>query len=637
MSDTVPPHDPAEAPPEGRIPWLAAVAAAAAVAYLGFHVFVLTAWPMAPLLFRGWHVGGIVVIACLLWLSDGTRWRETGALVLLGAGGLAATLYLTLHVNQIEMRAGVLPTTFDVVFATVLILTVLEITRRAAGLPIVLLCVAFICYALWGNYLPQPFTHAGYSYPRMSTFLFTTNGIFGIPVGSSATFIYFFIIFGTLLSMSGAADFMMRLALRLSGRARGGPAKVGVVASGFFGMINGTSAGNVAATGAITIPMMKRSGFRPEFAGAVEAVASSGGQILPPVMGAAAFLMIEMTGIPYSQIILSAAVPAALYFLSVFLMVHFEAVRKNIGSGTGMAIPTLRELLRECYYVLPLVVLIVSLLGFGSSIIRAALLSLATTMLISLVRRATAIGPRRIVEASVAGARGTVSIAATCAAAGIVIGVLNLTGLGVKLASIILSLTDGVLWATLVVTMIVTIVLGMGMPTVAAYAITGTVVAPALIRLGVEPMAAHLFILFFASLSAITPPVALASYAAAAVAQAKVTELSLLAVRLGLAGFVIPFIFVYHPGLLLIGSWDEIALAMLAGVGSVVLMSTAIQFRSRNTFIRVAFAASALLFILPSPMTTGLAVLAGLCTLMMQAGPGWRRRRQTFADRGSAE
>lgn len=628
MSDTVSQENNAPADfedhPVGRIAWLNVVAAAAAVAFLIFHVFVLTAWPMAPLLFRGWHVGGIIVVACLLWLSGGGKWRDTIILTLLGFGALATTIYLTLSIDQIAMRAGVLPNNLDVIFATILLLSVLEITRRAAGLPIVILCLLFLAYGLWGNMLPQPFTHSGYSYSRLSTYLYTTNGVFGIPVGSSATFIYFFIIFGTLLSMSGASDFMMRLAIRISGRARGGTAKVGVVASGFFGMINGTSAGNVAATGAITIPMMKRSGFRPEFAGAVEAVASSGGQILPPVMGAAAFLMVEMTGISYGQIILSAAAPAMLYFLSVFLMVHYEALRKGIGGGTGITMPRLSELVRESYYLLPLVVLVVSLLGFGSSIIRAALLSLATTLAISFLRRATAIGPRRLVQASVDGARHTVSIAATCAAAGIVIGVLNLTGLGVKIASIILSLTDGVLWATLLVTMVVTIVLGMGMPTVAAYAITGAVVAPALVRLGVEPMAAHLFILFFASLSAITPPVALASYAAAAVARAKVVELSLLAVRLGLAGFVIPYIFVYHPGLLLIGSWDEVALSMVAGFGSVVLMATAIQFKSRNLAIRLAFAASALLFILPSPMTTGLAVLAGLCTVVAQVGLGRR-------------
>ena len=351
-------------------------------------------------------------------------------------------------------------------------------------------------------------------------------------------------------------------------------------------------------------------------------------------MGAAAFLMVEMTGIPYSEIILSAAAPAILYFLAVFLMVHYEALRKNIGVGVEVRIPRLTELARESYYLLPLIVLVVSLLGFGSSIIRAALLSLATTLLISFFRKATAIGPRRIVQASVSGARGTISIAATCAAAGIVIGVLNLTGLGVKVASIILSLTDGVLWATLLVTMLVTIVLGMGMPTVAAYAITGAVVAPALVRLGVEPIAAHLFILFFAALSAITPPVALASYAAAAVARAKVVELSLLAVRLGLAGFVIPYIFVYHPGLLLIGSWDEVALSMMIGFGSVALMATAIQFDARNWVIRLTFAASALLFILPSHMTTGLAVLGALCAIIAQLAPRWRHRRKPFVGRG---
>ena len=604
--------------------WLSRAAAIVAVVYLAFHVFVLTAWPTAPLLFRTWHIGGIILFASLTWLAQNMRWREVALLTLLAAGALASSIYLTVNVDQIEMRAGVVPNAADIVFATILLVVVLESTRRAAGLPLVVLAVIFLLYALYGNMLPQPFSHGGYSFQRLVTYLFTTNGIFGIPVGSSATFIYFFVVFGALLSMSGAADFMMRLALFLSGRAKGGTAKVGVVASGFFGMINGTSAGNVAATGSITIPMMTRSGFRREFAGAVEAVASSGGQILPPVMGAAAFLMVEMTGISYSNIILSATTPALLYFLALFLMVHFEATHRDIGAPAGIRIPTLMNLVKECYYLLPLVVLLVSLLGFGSSIIRAALLSLLTTLLISFLKRATAIGPKRFVEAAVEGGRGAIGIALTCACAGIVIGVLNITGLGVKLAGIILTLTDGVLWLTLIVTMLVTIVLGMGMPTVAAYAITGTVVAPALVRLGVDPMAAHLFIMFFAALSAISPPVALASYAAAAVARANVTQLSLLAVRLGLAGFVIPYIFVYHPGMLMIGSWGAIVVSTLTGVMAVWSMAVAIQLPCRSRLIRLAFAVAALLVIWPSMISTA----AGMTTALIAALAQWWPRQK---------
>lgn len=605
--------------------WLSRAAALVAVGYLAFHIFVLTAWPTAPLLFRTWHVGGIIVLASLIWLARDIRWSQAVVLTLLAAGAFVASVYLTVHVDQIEMRAGVVPRAADIVFATILLLVVLEATRRAAGLSLVVLAMLFLLYALFGNLLPQPFSHGGYSFGRLVTYLFTTNGIFGIPVGSSATFIYFFVVFGALLSMSGASDFMMKLALFLSGRAKGGTAKVSVVASGFFGMINGTSAGNVAATGSITIRMMTRSGFRREFAGAVEAVASSGGQILPPVMGAAAFLMVEMTGISYSNIILSAAIPALLYFLALFLMVHFEATHRNIGAPADVQIPSMLSLLKESYYLLPLAVLLVSLLGYGSSIIRAALLSLLTTLLISFLKRATAIGPRRLVEAALEGGRGAVGIAVTCACAGIVIGVLNITGLGVKLAGIILTLTDGVLWLTLIVTMLVTIVLGMGMPTVAAYAITGTVVAPALIRLGVEPMAAHLFIMFFAALSAITPPVALASYAAAAVANANVTKLSLLAVRLGLAGFVIPYIFVYHTGMLMIGSWSAIVFSTFTGVFAVFCMAVAIQLPCRTRLIRVAFAVSALLVIWPSLVSTAAGMTTAFVAVLAQR---WHRQKE---------
>ena len=610
----------------GQKGWLRAIVSVCAVVYLAFHIVVLTAWPMDPLVFRSWHVGGIIVIACLLMLSHGGGWKDSSILLLLGAGALSATLYITLQPGPIAMRAGVLPNNTDVFFASVLLAAVLEITRRVAGLPIVLLCVVFLSYGLFGSYLPQPFTHSGYSFPRLVTYLFTTNGIYGIPIGSSATFIYFFIIFGSMLSVSGASDFMMRLALRISGRSLGGTAKVSVVVSALFGMINGTSAGNVAATGAITIPMMKRSGFKAEFSGAVEAVASSGGQILPPVMGAAAFLMIEMTGIPYGEIIKSAMIPATLYFLALFLMVHFEAMRRGIIPGVDVEIPSLAAVAKESYYLLPLLTLVASLLVFNTSIIRAALFALAATLLISFIKRSTSIGPRRIVQVAITGAQGTLSIAATCASAGIIIGVLNQTGLGIKLAGIILSLTDGVLWATLLITMIVTIVLGMGMPTVAAYAITGTVVAPALIRLGVEPMAAHLFILFFAALSAITPPVALASYAAAAIARANVTKLSFQALRLGLAGFVIPFIFIYHPGLLLIGEWRDIVFSVFSGSLSIIMMAAAIQLRTRYSFLRVLFAVTALLLIFPSGITTAVGVVIGLGALTVQAGPNMLRR-----------
>ncbi|ALG74477.1 hypothetical protein VY88_20225 [Azospirillum thiophilum] len=601
-------------------PAIDAAARTVALLYLVFHVTVLTAYPMDPLLFRAWHVGGMAIFAYLGWLSA----ARGGVAPLVVLGGLAAsvagTLYLTIHIDDIEMRAGVLPEALDTVFAALMLIAILDVTRRATGNALVILAAGFIVYGLAGPYLPGALSHQGYGPERLLTFLYTTNGVYGIPVGSSATFIYFFVVFGALLAISGGADYMMKLALACTGRSVGGTAKVSVVASGLFGMINGTSAGNVVATGSMTIPMMVRSGFKPHFAGATEAVASSGGQILPPVMGAAAFLMVEMTGIPYADIVVGATLPALLYFFAVYMMVHYEAVKTGVTGAEAVAIPDAAALLRKSYYLIPLIVLIVALMVLNVSIIRAALYSLLSAFVISYFDRRTAIGPRRLMDAAMEGAQGIVAIAATCATAGIVIGVLNLTGLGIKVASLIVGLTGGVLWLTLVVTMIVTIILGMGMPTVAAYAITGAVVAPALVRLGVEPMGAHLFILFFASMSAITPPVALASYAAAAVARADLNALSMTALKLGLAGFIIPFMLVYRPGMMFIGPLPDALFSAGVAIVSIWAIAAALQYPYRHALMRVLMLAGAVAMIWPGLESTvgGFAVIVAV-TL-------WQRR-----------
>ncbi|MGD9866542.1 MAG: TRAP transporter permease [Hyphomicrobiales bacterium] len=617
--------------PPARIAIIDHLASAIAVVYLVMHLVALTVYPVDPLLFRAWHVGGMALFAYVYWLAARPKAYDA-ALILVGiAATIAGTAYISLMADEIVMRAGVFPETEDVVVATIMLLVVLDITRRAAGLALVFLALFFILYGLYGSYFPQMMSHGGYSFARVVTYLYTTNGIYGIPVGSSATFIYFFVVFGALLSISGGADYMMKLALALTGRTRGGTAKVGVVASGLFGMINGTSAGNVVATGAITIPMMIRSGFRREFAGATEAVASSGGQILPPVMGAAAFLMIEMTGIPYSNIIISAAMPAILYFFAVYLMVHFEAVRMDLRGATGVEIPSRRQLMLHSYYLIPLTVLLASLLVLEVSIIRAALYSVISVLIISMFNPARRIGPKRIVAASREGGEGIISIATTCATAGVVIGILNLTGLGIKVATLILTITGGILWLTLIVTMIVTIILGMGMPTVAAYAITGAVVAPALIKLGVEPMGAHLFILFFASMSAITPPVALASFAAAAIANANLVRLSILAMKLGLAGFLIPYLFVYRPGLLFIGTTTDITVTIVEATIAVAAAAAALRYKMANPIIRGLWALGAFGLVFDSWMASSL----GLALIAITTG--WQYYDERSASGGPAK
>lgn len=589
----------------------------AAVAIAAFHFWALVIEPLDPFIFRAWHLVGLVAFAGIIATVSESRFiRYTG--LLFGAAAVCGAIYITVDLRGITLRAGVRPSDLDILFAGAMVVTVLEVTRRTAGNAIFILALIAIGYALYGNVLPNIVSHRGYSFERLVTYLFTTNGIFNIPLGSSATYIYLFVLFGSLMMASGAGDYLIKLAMALTGRSRGGPAKVAVTASAFFGMINGTSAGNVVATGSMTIPLMKRAGYTPRVASGIEASASSGGQILPPVMGAAAFLMVDMTGIAYSSIIVAATIPAMLYFLALFAMSHFEAVNRGIGGidTEELGGADRRSLLTGLYFLAPPVVLIVSLLYVGTSIIMAGIYAVATTFVVSWLSRETRIGPWRAATASFDAAKSIVAIAATCATAGIIMGVLNLTGMGLKVASVIILLTDGSLFWTLVLAMIVTIILGMGLPTVAAYAITGTVVAPAIVQLGVEPIAAHLFVLYFAAMSAITPPVALASYAAAAVGRASVWDVSLTAFKLGIAGFIVPFLFVYRPEILMDGPGMVILFEVVISIIAILSIAAALQFESKARFARPVWLVAGGVLMMPSvAVTLGALAVIVLTTL----------------------
>ncbi|MEE4120522.1 MAG: TRAP transporter fused permease subunit [Paracoccaceae bacterium] len=594
----------------GARPVQAAIVALAVVIAL-FHFYALAIRPLDPMIFRAWHLAGLVAFAGVCGLtSDNRITRVTGLAFAVAA--VWSAIYVTVDLRGITMRAGVRPSEWDIILGTALLVTVLEVTRRTAGTAIFVLALAAILYALFGDALPDVVSHRGYSFERLVTYLFTTNGIFNIPLGSAATYIYLFVLFGSLMMASGAGDYLIKVAMALSGKARGGPAKVSIVASGFFGMINGTSAGNVVATGSMTIPLMKRAGYSPRVSSSVEAASSSGGQILPPVMGAAAFLMVDMTGIAYSSIIVAATIPALLYFLAVFAMAHFEAVNRGIGGVDAEDYNVDRKtLLTGLYFLAPPAVLIVSLLWVGTSIILAGIFAIATTFVVSWVSRSTRIGPARAAEASVDAARSILAISATCATAGIIMGVLNLTGMGLKIASVIVTLTEGSLLLTLLMAMLVTIVLGMGLPTVAAYAITGTVVAPAITRLGVEPIAAHLFVLYFAAMSAITPPVALASYAAAALGRASVWGVSLTAFKLGMAGFLVPYLFIYRHQILMEGTPAGILFEAGIAIVAIVSLAAALQLEARSWAARGVWLVGGLALLMPD-VTITLAALGAV-------------------------
>jgi len=452
---------------------------------------------------------------------------------------------------------------------------------------------------------------------------YTTEGVWGIPAGVSATFIVMFIIFAAFLEQSKGGDFFIDMALGLFGKARGGPAKAAIFASGFMGMLSGSAVANVVTTGAFTIPLMQRLGYSSRFSGAVEAVASSGGQLMPPIMGAAAFIIAEFLGVPYIEVAAAAAVPAFLYYFSAFSMVHFEALRINLKGMDPDELPQVRKTIVYGFQFIIPVAILVWLLVQGNSPMRAGLWAILATILVSFVRIETRMMPKRILTALESGAKGAVQVAIACATAGIIIGVLTLTGLGMRFNSIILLISQGSLILTLILTMFTSLLLGMGLPTVAAYIIQVSLTVPVLTQnFGVHPLAAHFFIFYFAIISAITPPVALAAYAAAGISGADPLKTGVTACRLGLAAFIVPYMFVYAPQLLLVGSTVKVVIATVSSmVGVVALAGSSVGwfYRKATTVERVLLMGGALSLIKPGMLTdiVGLVILAVVVAMQM--------------------
>ena len=590
-----------------------------------FHLYVLAAMPLDPWLMRIFHLQFVMIIG---FLSYAGSVRSVGKVKLLDLALIAMTvsymLYALWDYDELLQRLGVYPEQMDVLFSLFAVVAVLELTRRTVGWTLTILALVFIGYCFVGPYLPGILWHKGYSTERILTTLFSTNGIFNIPVGVTARFVYLFVLFGAFLEISGASSFFMDAANAISGRARGGPAKVAIISSGLLGMVSGTATGNVVTTGTLTIPLMKRTGYDPFFAGAVEATASTGGQIMPPVMGAAVFLMAQMLEIPYSEIMFAAALPAVLYYAALYFTVDFEADRIGLVGCSGEGLHSFRQLLPRCYLALPLLVLMGYILS-GSSVVLAGLMGLGAAFVVSCVFIYQQTGripsPMIFIDGFRLGGINIIQISATCATAGMIMGVLSLTGLGTKIAGIVIALSQGSLLIALILTMVVTIILGMGLPTLAAYAIPASVIAPALIKFGVPEMAAHLFVLYYACLSAITPPVALASYAAAAIAGVSPFRLSCISVKLGLAGFIIPYMFVFGPQLLLIGSWHEIlfvALTATIGVYNLAICVVGHCFTKVAVWKRALFFMAALLLIKPGIYSDGVGVALMLVLILSQ-------------------
>jgi TRAP transporter 4TM/12TM fusion protein len=506
------------------------------------------------------------------------------------------------------------------ILGALLTLLLLEAGRRSIGWAMPITAMVFIVYAYIGPRLPGLLHHAGVPTETIIDQIYmTTEGVFGIPLGVSSTYVILFVIFGAFLEKSGTGQLFMDLAAATTGKFRGGPGKIAVVSSCFFGTISGSAVANVMVTGQFTIPMMKRTGFKPYFAAAVEATASTGGQIMPPVMGAAAFVMAEFTGLAYLTVCKHALLPAILYFVSVFMAVHFEAVRSNL-KGMAELAPRLAPVLLEKGHLLFPVAVILYMMFAGYTPMYACIAATLSVVILANLKKISRMGIGKILDSLEEGAKGTVSVAVACACAGIVIGVINLTGLGLKFTSFILLLAGESLALALVFTMIAGIFLGMGLPTTAAYIVMAALLVPALVKLGIPTIAAHMFAFYYAIISAITPPVALAVYAGAGLAGSNIWKTGFAAVRLGAPGFIIPFMFAYSPSLLLIGDPGTILTSSVtATVGVIMLAGGMIGWFLRRTtiFERICLLGGAVLLIKPGIYTdlAGLAILAFIIVL----------------------
>lgn len=552
-----------------------------ALAMSFFHIYVLTIRAIDPWYFRTMHVvfAGVLVFAIVPGWKNAPKSKIHPVDYLLMLFLVAPALYIFIEFDSWIYRVGVVPNQLDFFFSIFFVLAVVEMARRATGWPLAILSGLFILYGYFGQYMPGLFYHRGYSWPRMMTYLFSLDGILSLPVLASAHYIFLFVIFGAFVEASGAGKFFVDFARCAAGRLRGGPAKVSIISSALIGTASGSSVANVVVDGVFNIPLMKASGFRPSAAGAVEAMNSTGGQIVPPVMGAGAFLMAEILGVPYSRVALAAVIPALMYFTAAYWMIDFYAASQGLLGMKKGELPIFRRIMVDRGYLLvPLIVLLVSLMVLMYSPYRSAMYAIITLIIVSWVKKATRMGGKGILETLAKGGKGSIEIAATCAAAGIIVGVLSQTGLGQKFATIIFSYSGGNLMLALIFSMVIAIILGMGMPTTAAYAITASVLAPALTReFSVPPIAAHLFIFYFACLSALTPPVALASFAAAAIANAKTMEVGWMGMKFAIAGFLVPYMFVYGPAMVLQGTPLEITLVIITGLLGTLSLAAAVQ------------------------------------------------------------
>jgi TRAP transporter 4TM/12TM fusion protein len=481
---------------------------------------------------------------------------------LLAVASIVIGFYSFLFSEEIASRIGD-STALDIYLGVIALILVLEATRRVAGWAIVFLCLFFLGYAYLGNYFPELIATKGFSIERISSMMYLTlSGIYGLPLKVMFDYIVLFIVFGAFLEVTGGISLFINLSMALMGRFTGGQGKIAVIASGLMGMISGSAVANVATVGTFTIPAMKKSGYDPTFAGAVESIASTGGQLMPPVMGAAAFVMAEYIEIPYATICLRAAIPAVIYYFILGLNIHFYAQRKGLHGLSKEELPKLLDVLRKQGFLLLSLIAIILALVFAYSPTMAALSGLVVLLIVCWFRSESRLTWMRVYKALNSSGKAGVQVGVAAASAGIILGVFMLTGLGTKIASILIQISGGSILFLLMISMLTSIAFGMGMPTTPCYILLATLVGPALTDMGVPKLLAHLFLFYFGMLSMITPPVAMAAYTAAAIAGDSFYRTGFLAWRMALPIFIIPYFFVYYPGLTLMGSWQSILISI---------------------------------------------------------------------------
>lgn len=591
-----------------------------AISLTVFQLYTAFKGPYVSLIQGAIHLGSALALIFILYPAKKSMLKKPGVAwydAILALLALGANLYIVINYSRLTTQAVIRGyNDVDVIVATLGVLLLLEATRRAVGLPIVIIASLALLYGLFGQYFPfASFRHPGFDWERLVTRLFfRTEAIFGIPIQISSTYIYLFLFFGIMLTKTNIGKFFNDLAFGATGRMTGGTAKAAVAASGLQGMVTGSSVANTVGSGSFTIPMMKRAGFKPEFAGATEASASTGGQIMPPIMGAAAFIMAEYTNTAYSEIILIAIIPAILYFSGVFMGTHFQAKKQGIHGLPKSQLPTFTGLAKRIDLLLPLIT-IIGMLLLGYTATTAALWGIGAAFFVSLFRKDTRLSFRDMIDALEQGARVALPVIVACASAGIIVGIVVTTGLGGKLAGGLLNLAGDSLFLLLVFTMLACIVLGMGLPTTANYVVTASMAAPALVAFDIPVIAAHFFVFYFGIVADITPPVCLAAYAGAGIARANPMKTGITALKLAIAAFIIPYAFVYNPVLLLQDwTWLTLLPALLTALIGMAAVSASMMgyfIAKPNVIERLLLFTAGLALIYPNNLNISLSGLGG--------------------------